>query len=97
MKKVLPASPAVMSDLIKKETDRRAASSSLYEFVKQAWHVVEPGIPFIGGWHIEEICEHFGIEDSSQSGEIYIRRFKDLTKEEETKWFNLSPNVLVLW
>ena len=51
-------SAAVMIDLIKAETDRRAASTSLYEFVKQAWHVVEPGIPFVGGWHIEQICEH---------------------------------------
>tara|TARA_R100001015_G_C4634988_1_gene202943 strand:+ start:516 stop:2093 length:1578 start_codon:yes stop_codon:yes gene_type:complete len=67
MKKVLPASPAVMSDLIKEERDRRAASSSLYEFVKQAWHVVEPGIPFIGGWHIEEICEHL---EACSSGDL---------------------------
>lgn len=51
-------SAAVMIDLIKAETDRRAAATSLYEFVKQAWHVVEPGIPFVGGWHIEQICEH---------------------------------------
>lgn len=43
---------------IEKETSRRRAEASLYEFVKQAWHVVEPGVPFIESWHIESICEH---------------------------------------
>jgi len=51
-------SPAVMLDLLKDERERRNAAASLYEFVRQSWHVVEPGVPFIGGWHIEQICEH---------------------------------------
>jgi predicted phage terminase large subunit-like protein len=50
--------PAVVLDMIQREKDRRAAATSLYEFVKQSWHVVEPGVPFIPSWHIEEICEH---------------------------------------
>lgn len=53
-----PLSPAVLLDLIKKEQDRRAAGAKLYEFVKQAWHVVEPSVKFIESWHIQEICEH---------------------------------------
>jgi len=53
-----PMTPAVMLDLVKREQDRRNASASLYEFVKQSWYVVEPGIPFIASWHIEAICEH---------------------------------------
>lgn len=40
-------------DEIKKEL----ASRSLYEFVKQAWHVVEPGREFVDGKHIRLICE----------------------------------------
>lgn len=27
-------------------------------FVEKAWHVVEPGKTFVGGWHIDAICEH---------------------------------------
>lgn len=50
--------PTVMLDMIRREKDRRNASASLYEFVKQSWGVVEPGVPFIGSWHIETICEH---------------------------------------
>lgn len=50
--------PAVVIGLLKWEEERRAASASLYEFVKQAWPIVEPGVPFISSWHIEAICEH---------------------------------------
>ena len=63
-----PMNPAVMLDLVKREQERRAASGSLYEFVKQSWHVVEPGIPFIASWHIETICEHL---EAVSAGEIH--------------------------
>lgn len=62
-----PLSPAVMLDLVNKEKLKRAASASMYEFVKQSWPVVEPGIPFIESWHIEQICEHL---EALSSGEI---------------------------
>jgi hypothetical protein len=57
-----------MLDFIKREQERRSASSSLYEFVKQSWHVVEPGIPFIESWHIKAICEHL---EAVSSGDIH--------------------------
>jgi predicted phage terminase large subunit-like protein len=63
-----PMNPAVMLDLVKREQERRAASGSLYEFVKQSWHVVEPGIPFIPSWHIETICEHL---EAVSAGDIH--------------------------
>jgi len=50
--------PKIILELIRKEKTKRNASASLYEFVRQSWHVVEPGIPFIESWHIERICEH---------------------------------------
>lgn len=31
---------------------------SLAEFVRQAWHVIEPGADYIHGWHIDYIAEH---------------------------------------
>lgn len=31
---------------------------SMREFVKNAWRVVEPGKEFVGGWHIDAICDH---------------------------------------
>ena len=31
---------------------------SLAEFIRQAWSVIEPGMPYVHGWHIDFICEH---------------------------------------
>jgi predicted phage terminase large subunit-like protein len=50
--------PSVLIGMLKKERDRRLAESSLYEFFKQAWPVVEPGTEFTPSWHIKTICEH---------------------------------------
>lgn len=33
-------------------------SNSLAEFVKAAWPILEPGQPYIHGWHVDAICEH---------------------------------------
>jgi predicted phage terminase large subunit-like protein len=38
--------------------DKIAAESSLYEFLRQSWDIIEPGTAFVGGWHIEIICLH---------------------------------------
>lgn len=38
--------------------DRELAQRSLSEFVRMAWHVLEPGQPYIHGWHVEAICDH---------------------------------------
>lgn len=34
------------------------ARRSLAEFVRQAWHVVEPGLDLAWNWHIDAICQH---------------------------------------
>lgn len=38
--------------------DLALAEKSFAEFVRQAWPVVEPSIPYVHGWHIDAICEH---------------------------------------
>lgn len=38
--------------------DKTDAEESLVEFIKQAWHVVEPGRAYSHGWHISFICRH---------------------------------------
>lgn len=30
----------------------------LRQFIEDAWHVVEPSVPFVGGWHVDAICAH---------------------------------------
>ena len=34
------------------------ARQSFYEFIKQAWHVIEGKTPFVDSWHIKAIAEH---------------------------------------
>src|SRR5579864_4054381 len=40
------------------KVERELATRSLREFVRQAWHVVEPSTIFVPGWHIDAIIEH---------------------------------------
>jgi hypothetical protein len=47
--------PQTAWDRIRRQVE---AEESLYEFLRQGWPVVEPGKPFVPGWHIEAICEH---------------------------------------
>ena len=38
---------------------------------------------------VEEICDFFGVEDPDLAGEVYFRRFKNLTAEDESNWQDL--------
>lgn len=49
------------------EINRELAKRSLTEFIRQAWHVVEPGNPYVHGWHIDAIAEHL---EAAVRGEI---------------------------
>jgi predicted phage terminase large subunit-like protein len=40
------------------EIGRERAARGLGEFVRQAWHVVEPSTPFVPGFHIDAIIDH---------------------------------------
>ena len=40
------------------DIEREACRRSLATFVREAWHVLEPGQPYIHGWHVEAVCEH---------------------------------------
>lgn len=53
-----PVSPIVLLNAVRFERDKRAAEKSLMEFVRQSWHIVEPGTPFIDGWHLHAIAMH---------------------------------------
>lgn len=45
-------------ELVQAWTDREKCRRSLAEFVRRAWHVLEPGQPYIHGWHVDAVCEH---------------------------------------
>ena len=62
-----PTSPAILLDTIRYEKSVRKAESSLSEFTKQAWHVIEPGTEYIHGWHVDAISDHL---EAVTDGEI---------------------------
>ena len=37
---------------------KRLCEMKLVDFIKQAWHVIEPGQRYLHNWHIDAICEH---------------------------------------
>ncbi|KGG20679.1 hypothetical protein [Prochlorococcus marinus] len=39
---------------------------------------------------VEEICDFFGVEDPDLAGDMYERKFKNLTLDEEIKWMDLK-------
>lgn len=38
--------------------DREECGKSLRTFTERAWHVLEPGQPYVHGWHMDAITEH---------------------------------------
>jgi hypothetical protein len=50
-----------------KEIDRELAKKSLSQYIRQAWHVVEPARAYIHGWHIDAIAYHL---EAATRGEI---------------------------
>jgi len=47
--------------------EKELCKRSLVEFIKRAWHVLEPGNPYIHGWHVDALAEHY---EAVTSGEI---------------------------
>ena len=45
-------------DASKYKVEKRMCELSFVEFIKQAWHVIEPGQEYLHNWHIEAIAEH---------------------------------------
>ncbi len=59
-----------------REVEKRKCELSLAEFVRHAWKVIEPGQPYVHGWHIDFICAHLeAITDDVvlDTGELYNR------------------------
>lgn len=52
--------------------ERELCARSLAEFVKAAWPVLEPGQPYIHGWHVDAICEHLEAITAGQISRLLI-------------------------
>ena len=76
------ATVTVSSSVLEKLSEEEQAKFQITEF-KRATNEIEH-------WaRVEEICDFFGVEDPDFAGDIYVRRFKNLTLDDEIKWFDL--------
>ena len=74
---------SVSSSVLNKLSQEEQEKFEITEF-KRATNEIEH-------WaRVEEICDFFGVEDPDLAGEVYIRRFKNLTTKDEQQWQDLK-------
>ena len=72
----------VSSSVLEKLSQEEQAKFQMTEF-KRATNEIEY-------WaRVEEICDFFGVEDPDYAGDVYVRRFKNLTLDDEIQWLDL--------
>ena len=72
----------VSSSVLNKLSQKEKAKFEITEF-KRATNEIEH-------WaRVEEICDFFGVENPDLAGDIYLRKFKSMTIEDEFKWKEL--------
>ena len=72
----------VSSSVLEKLSQEEQAKFQMTEF-KRATNEIEH-------WaRVEEICDFFGVEDPDHAGDVYVRRFKNLTLDDEIQWLDL--------
>ena len=72
----------VSSSVLEKLSQEEQAKFQMTEF-KRATNEIEH-------WaRVEEICDFFGVEDPDDAGDVYVRRFKNLTLDDEIQWLDL--------
>ena len=72
----------ISSSVLEKLSQEEQAKFQMTEF-KRATNEIEH-------WaRVEEICDFFGVEDPDDAGDVYVRRFKNLTLDDEIQWLDL--------
>lgn len=64
--------PSGLLKKIEQAEQKNRSEESFLEFVKGAWHVIEPQRPLVVGWAIEAICDHLEAVDSGEIKNIVI-------------------------
>ena len=77
------ATVSISSSVLNKLSQEEQAKFQITEF-KRATNEIEH-------WaRVEEICDFFGVEDPDLAGDIYVRKFRNLTADEEIRWMDLK-------
>lgn len=64
--------------------EAKALSADLYTFLRAAWHVVEPEVTFVDGWHLRTICEHLQAVSEGEIKRLAISFPPNSTKSHAT-------------
>lgn len=51
---------------------RLAETRTLHAFIRHAWPILEPAVPFQDGWHIRALCDHLEAVSTKQLGDVLI-------------------------
>jgi predicted phage terminase large subunit-like protein len=54
------------------EIDAEFAERHLADFIRQAWHVIEPGTEYLHNWHIDATCEYLQAVDAGQITRLLV-------------------------
>lgn len=54
------------------DIERVRCRRSLVEFIRRAWHVIEPAQPYVHGWHIDALAEHLTAITEGQISRLLI-------------------------
>ncbi len=74
---------SISSSVLNKLSQEEQAKFEITEF-KRATNEIEH-------WaRVEEICDFFGVADPELAGDVYVRKFKTLTADEEIRWMDLK-------
>ena len=77
------ATVSLSSSVLSKLSQEEQGKFKITEF-KRATNEIEH-------WaRVEEICDFFGVEDPDLAGDVYVRKFKNLTVDEESRWMDLK-------
>lgn len=55
-----------------RELDRLDSEESLAGYIRCAWPILEPGAPYVHGWHIDAMCEHLEAVTAGQINRLLI-------------------------
>ena len=58
LSKLIGSDAAIDGEQTLEAIRKRRCELSLAYYVKQAWAIIEPGQPYVHGWHIDYICAH---------------------------------------
>lgn len=59
-------------DAVLRLLDKADAAESLSAFIRMAWPIIEPGQPYVHGWHLDAISEHLEAVTAGQIQRLLI-------------------------